>query len=84
VEKEIPIDTGLDLTVLAYNPDDTLIAVGQVDGTILLLDSSTGEILNTLTGHTGSITALTFTADGLYLVSGSVDGTVGFWGVRNP
>jgi WD40 repeat protein len=84
VKKEFPLATSSNLTVLAYNTDDTLIAVGQEDGTILLLNVSTGEILNTLTGHTDSITALAFTHDGLYLVSGSADGTVGFWAVGNP
>jgi WD40 repeat protein len=82
--KEFPLETDTFLTVLTFSPDDTLIAVGQEDGSIILLDASTGEILNTLTGHTGSITSLGFTRDGLYLVSGSADGTVGFWGAANP
>jgi WD40 repeat protein len=84
LDKNISLNAGSNLTVLAYNPDDTLIAVGQEDGTILLLNASTGEILRELKGHTGSITTLAFTADGLYLVSGSTDGTVGFWAVKNP
>lgn len=83
LENKFDVDTGTNLTALAFNLDDTLIAVGREDGSILLVDASSGEILNTLIGHTGKITALAFTADGLYMVSGSEDGTVGFWGVSN-
>ena len=72
------------VTTLAFNPDGTVLAVGQQDGTILLVDATNSKKLRELKGHTGSITALAFTADGLYLVSGSTDGTVGFWAVYNP
>jgi WD40 repeat protein len=84
VEIRFPMDTGSDLTALAFSLDDSILAVGQENGSILLVDATTGEILKELTGHTGSITALAFTTDGLYLVSGSTDGTVGFWAVSNP
>jgi len=38
----------------------------------------------TLEGHTSSVTSLGFQKDGRYLYSGSEDGTVKLWDLRNP
>lgn len=38
----------------------------------------------TLEGHTGNVTSLGFQRDGRYLYSGSEDGTIKLWDLRNP
>lgn len=38
----------------------------------------------TLEGHTGNVTSIGFQKDGQYLYSGSEDGTVKVWDLRNP
>lgn len=70
------------LTSLAFSPDGSLVAVGQEDGQIYLVDLESMEVIMALTGHRDRVTGLVFSADGLYLASGSLDGTVRIWGVR--
>ncbi|MFM6159230.1 MAG: WD40 repeat domain-containing protein, partial [Sphaerospermopsis kisseleviana] len=38
-----------------------------------------GELLGTFTGHTNTVTALSFTTSGEMLVSGSLDKTIKIW-----
>jgi WD40 repeat protein len=38
-----------------------------------------GELLGTFTGHANTVTALSFTASGEMLVSGSLDKTIKIW-----
>jgi len=45
-------------------------------------DVETGETLRTFTGHTNRVLSISFSPDGRFLVSGSVDGTVRVWGVK--
>ncbi len=61
-----------------YSPDGKSVAVSATDGTLRLLDSSTGKILYSLTNHTDSTSALAFSPDGTRLLVGA--GTLGAGG----
>jgi WD40 repeat protein len=61
-----------------YSPDGKSIALSATDGTLRLLDSSTGKILYSLTNHTDSTSALAFSPDGTRLLVGA--GTLGAGG----
>jgi WD40 repeat protein len=74
---------------LAWSPDDQLLAQGfslAFDSgipshEIRLTDPFTGEIIATLSGHSGSVIALAFSPDGTKLASVSWDGTLIIWDV---
>jgi WD40 repeat protein/predicted Ser/Thr protein kinase len=68
-------------TDIAFSPDGQRIAIGYADGIVRLLRGS-GELVKTLSGHTGAIRALAFTPDGRRLVSASDDGTARAWDTR--
>ena len=63
---------------LAYSPDGSKIAVGRGDR-ILLLNARTGQVQQTLSGHTNGIYRMAFSSDGSALVSASWDGTIRLW-----
>jgi WD40 repeat protein len=58
------------------------IAVGSRSGDIITLDAITGSQMAVLSGHTGSVSSVTFSSDGTSLVSGSHDNTVKLWDVQ--
>ena len=58
------------------------IAVGSWSSDIIILDVITGNRTSILSGHTAQVTCLTFSLDGMSLVSGSVDNTVKLWDVQ--
>lgn len=64
---------------LAYSPNSRILAVGDSDGIIHLLEMATGKVRRRLTGHRGGISALLFFADGKRLISGSIDTTALIW-----
>lgn len=47
-------------------------------------DSATQQAVLTLEGHTANVTSIGFQRDGRYLYSGSEDGTIKVWDLRNP
>lgn len=81
---------------VAFSPDGKLIAGGSalVDGhrgasveeesrfEIFLWDSATGDLKQTLPGHTGAISALTFSPDGSLLASAGRDRALKIWDAR--
>ena len=64
---------------LAYSPDVELLASGNYQGDIQWQDPFTGEYEATTGGHIMGVTDLAYPEGGLYLISGSDDGTVRTW-----
>jgi len=75
---------------IALSPDGRWLAAGgsfgpagsRDLGDIRLYDLSTGQIEKLLEGHTDSVTALRFSADGRYLASGSWDKQTIIWDIE--
>ena len=70
-----------DIESVAFSPDGTILAAGDLDNTIQLWDPVTGQHKDTLTGHTDFIRNIVFSPDGNTLASASQDETVRLWDV---
>ena len=71
-----------DVDMAVFSPDNSRIATCALDRQVRIFDMS-GSCLQTFCGHTGNVLALAWTADGRYLVSTSVDGTIRQWDVAH-
>jgi WD40 repeat protein/DNA-binding SARP family transcriptional activator len=71
--RELPIGGAL-----AVSPDGTTLALGQLNGSIILADAGTGR-RRVLPGHTAEVFRLAFSRDGTTLASVSNDGTGIVW-----
>jgi WD40 repeat protein len=82
------------ITACAWAPDGRMVASASEErsdaavgdqqaelGTVRIWDTSTGECLHALTGHTRQVNACAFTNDGERLASGGEDGAVVIWEV---
>jgi WD40 repeat protein len=54
-------------------------ASGSDDKTIIILDTSAGQVKHTLTGHHARVVCVDVSKDDTMLVSGDYDGTIIFW-----
>jgi WD40 repeat protein len=64
-------------------PRGTLMAAGQADGTVALIDSRGGRLVRTLPARSGpEVDALAFFADGRRLATGGSNGRVTIWDAR--
>src|SRR5262249_18992146 len=69
---------------LDFSPDSkTLAAVDSSGNAIKLLDVQTGNVIQTLTGHSGEITSVAFSGDGNTLCSASFDKSVKVWDAKS-
>jgi len=67
---------------IAWSPVGNLIASGG-DSNIVLWDAETGAALGRLSGHTGQIRGLAFSADGQQLATSSCDNQVKLWNIAD-
>jgi eukaryotic-like serine/threonine-protein kinase len=70
------------VTRLTYSPDGRLIASASSDGSVRLLESSTGRLHRELEKHPARVTALTFSPTGSRLALGAANGNVIVWNVE--
>lgn len=78
------LETTAGMNSVSFNPDGTLLASGSRDNTVKLWNPSTGQLIDTLTGHSSYVTSVSFNHDGTLLASGSYDGTVLLWDMGPP
>lgn len=67
------------ITSLSPSPKGRLLASGTLDGRILLIDTRTGKQKKELSGHEGSVSAVSFLGDGKRIVSTSWDKSTRLW-----
>ncbi|MFC7528481.1 hypothetical protein [Actinoplanes sp. GCM10030250] len=68
----------------AFSPDGGLIAMPENgDDVAVLRETTTGQVVRRLSGHTGNVTAGIFTPDGRTLLTGSTDHTVRRWALSD-
>lgn len=60
---------------LSYSSDGRQVAVASKDGNVYVVDASTGDVLQILTGHSGRVYSVTFVDHDQRLVTVSSDGT---------
>ncbi|HEY7051402.1 MAG TPA: TIR domain-containing protein [Mycobacterium sp.] len=74
-----PTELGYAANDLALSPDGHRVAVGSADGKIYVFDADTGAAVGPpLSGHTGPVVSVTYTADGTRIVSAG-DRTIHVW-----
>ncbi|KAJ6635022.1 Bromodomain and WD repeat-containing protein 1 [Pseudolycoriella hygida] len=77
-----------EITDIAVNLDNTLLAAGSLDRILRVWDMQTGGPIAVLSAHTGMITSVNFcpsrNRELKYLVTTSTDGSVAFWQYCTP
>lgn len=74
--------TRLQFTSLAIDPSGEVVCAGSLDSfDVHLWSVQTGQLLDSLSGHEGPISSLSFASDGSSLISGSWDKTVRIWSI---
>jgi hypothetical protein len=68
-------------TALAFSPANEMFAAGGNDGTVRLADAATGRTIRELKGQTDRITRVSFSPDGRWIASGSLNGLAVVWPV---
>ena len=74
--RSIDVEGGLCCCLL---PGDKYAVIGTKDGKLVLADLNTGDILQTLQAHKGSIWSVDVRMDGKGMVSGGADHNLCFW-----
>ncbi len=67
------------VTDVAFSPDGTRAASGDMLGVVILWDVQTGEALLRYQEHSESVTSVAFSPDGRRVLSGSLDETAVLW-----
>ena len=89
IVRGLPADWGtcvrtvtLDHEVLTMSYLKNAVALGLMDGNIIILSAITGSQTGVLSGHSDHVSSVTFSSDGTLLVSGSFDKAIKLWDMQ--
>ena len=77
------LEHGDEVRCVAADGDFFRVATGSSDFAIRIWDPASGQLVSTLSGHSGAVTSLAFSPDGRQLASASEDGSVRLWDVAS-
>uniref|UniRef100_A0A8C5B1B7 Small-subunit processome Utp21 domain-containing protein n=1 Tax=Gadus morhua TaxID=8049 RepID=A0A8C5B1B7_GADMO len=66
-------------SMLRLHRDSGMLALALDDLTLVVIDTETGRVVRKFLGHSGKINDLTFSPDGRWLISASMDCTIRTW-----
>ncbi len=66
-------------TSVAFNPKNANLVTGSADNTAKVWNSETGELIYTLSGHNGEVSAVAYSEDGSEIITGSQDSVARLW-----
>lgn len=73
------VNSPIPIYSLAFTQNGAYLIFGRDDGTLLLMDSTTGEIKTQVSQHASAITAIASAANEKYIATSSKDGSVILW-----
>lgn len=76
------INVGYPVTAVCFSDDGGQVYVGGLDNDVHVYDLMRKEIVFSLRGHTDTITSLSLSPSGSYLLSTAMDNTVRIWDVQ--
>ncbi len=82
-EEILTINAGIGMSAVDFSSDSSMIAFGGFDNKVTVRDALTGQLVQTLTGHTDTINHIDFSADGNLIASISSDQSIRLWNVSD-
>lgn len=67
---------------VSFHPDGIILGCGTVDSVVRIFDVQSQKNAANFRGHTGKVTALSFSENGYYLATGDEKGVVKLWDLR--
>jgi WD40 repeat protein len=64
---------------LAFGPNEATALSASADGSLILWDVETGEVIRRYLGHEDMVWSVDITPDGRYALSGAMDGAIILW-----
>lgn len=86
LERVTEIETRSAVTALSFHPVEDVLAIGDNGRQIELYDTTnwTAKLKGKWVFHTSRVTSLAWSADGMYLASGSLDENIYIWDYTTP
>jgi WD40 repeat protein/energy-coupling factor transporter ATP-binding protein EcfA2 len=76
-------DQGNDILTVKFNNNGSRIAAGNIRGQTRILETASGNLLTTLSGHSARVVDIEFCPAGKFIATSSFDGTIHLWDINN-
>ena len=75
------VEVSFDTTALEFSPDGSLLAIGDPNGNVYLLEINTYSIVHSFVAHDTAVLDIDFSPDGRYMLVMDDNYTARFYGV---
>lgn len=83
IENLLSSNTGEPLITFDINNDENRVLLGSRNGVLNEVDIATGEILHSLSGHSGNVQSVLYLSNGTQALSSDAEGNIILWNLAN-